>query len=67
MAHGIISTLSVAALGLLAARASDLFRIPLSRRNSCDEKSNGGGAWTFDGEAAQQKGAWLKVGREGTC
>jgi len=67
MTHGILSTLAIATLGLVAARASDLFRLPLFRRTPCDDTHSKGAAWSYDADAAQQTGGWLKVQRNGTC
>jgi hypothetical protein len=67
MTHSIISTLSVAALALFAARAGDSFRIPLFSRKPCDDTDSKGAAWEFRPEAPQQKAAWLKVQGHGTC
>ncbi len=68
MTHGIISTLSVAALAIFAARAGDSFRIPrFSRRNPCDDSHSKGAAWKYNADAAQQEGAWLRVQRHRTC
>ncbi|HEY1577144.1 MAG TPA: hypothetical protein VGF82_08750 [Terracidiphilus sp.] len=67
MTHGIISTLSIAAFGLLAARGADLFRSLRIRRKPCSEAPAGGGAWSYNPEAAPQKGGWLRVGPQGTC
>ena len=67
MTHGIVSTLSIAALALSVARASDLFRIPLFNRKPCDDTPSKGAAWKYKADAAQQKGAWLRVHRQGTC
>jgi len=59
MTHGIMSTISVAALGLFAARAADFFRIPASRRKECDKAPRRGGAWRFSAEATQQQRSWV--------
>ena len=67
MTHGILFTLSIAALGLFAARTGDLFRIPLFRRKPCDDTDSKGAAWSYKADAAQQEGAWLRVQRHGTC
>jgi len=67
MTHGILSTLSIAALGLFAARAADLFRIPSLRRKECDESAGRGGVWSYNADAPQQESAWLRVQRHGTC
>lgn len=67
MTHGIVSTLSIAALSLSVARASDLFRIPLFNRKPCDDAGSKGAAWSYKADAVQQTGAWLKVQRHGTC
>jgi hypothetical protein len=67
MTHSIISTLSVAALALFAARAGDSFRIPLFRGKPCDNTPSKGAAWKYEADAAQQERAWLRVHRQGTC
>jgi hypothetical protein len=68
MTQGIGSTLSIAALALFAARASDLFRrIPLFSRKPCDDIPSKGAAWKYKADAAQQERAWLRVHRHGTC
>lgn len=67
MTHGIVSTLSIAALALFAARAGDVFRIPLFRRKPCDGPPSKGAAWKYKSDAAQQERAWLRVQRHGTC
>jgi hypothetical protein len=67
MTHGIISTLSIAAVGLLASRISDLFRDPLKLRNPCEEPPAGGGAWSYNTESGRPKNGWLRVGPQGTC
>jgi len=67
MAHGIFSTLSIAALGLFAARAGDLLRLPFIRRNSCDNEQSISSVWSFNGDAAQSEKTWLNVQRHGTC
>lgn len=65
MIHGIISTLSVAAFGIFAAKAGDHLRVPVIRRKSCDDKQSS--VWSFKAEAAQSKKTWLNVQRQGTC
>ena len=67
MVHGILSTLSVAALGLFAARATEIFRLPLSHRSSCDDAQSKGSAWSYKSDAVQPERAWLRVTRHGTC
>lgn len=67
MTHGILSTLSIAAFGLIAARAGDLFRIPIFRRKPCDDTDSKGAAWSYKAGAVQPEGAWLRVQRHGTC
>lgn len=67
MTHGIISTLSIAAIGLLASRISDLFRDTLKRHKPCEETGSRGGAWSFDPEAGSQSSGWQRVGPQGTC
>jgi len=67
MIHGIVSTVSIAAISLFAARAGDLFRIPLFSRKPCDDTHSKGAAWRYKADAAQQEGAWLRVHRHGTC
>jgi hypothetical protein len=51
MVHGIISTLSIAAFGLLAARAGNLLRLPTFRRRSCDDAQAGSSVWNFNAGA----------------
>ena len=65
MIHGIISTLSIAAFGIFAAKAGDLLRLPVIRRKSCDDKQSS--VWSFKAEAAQSQKTWLNVQRQGTC
>jgi hypothetical protein len=67
MVHGILSTLSVAALGLFAARATEIFRIPLTRRPGCDDPQSKGSAWSYKSDAVQPERTWLRVTRHGTC
>lgn len=67
MTHGILFTLSIAAFGLFAARAGDLFRVPLFGRKPCDDTDSKGAAWSYKPDAAPPEGAWLKVQRRGTC
>ena len=67
MVHGIISTLAVAVFGLVAPRLGDLLQFPLTRKNNCEESNMRGGVWSYNAEAAQQEGAWLRVQRHGTC
>jgi hypothetical protein len=67
MVHGILSTLSVAALGMFAAKAADIFRSPLLRRPSCDDTQSRGSAWSYRSNAVQPERAWLRVTRHGTC
>lgn len=67
MTHGIISTLSVAVLGLLAARAGDLLRLPFLRRAACNDTQSISSVWRFDGDAAQSDKTWLNVQRDRTC
>lgn len=67
MTHGIVSTLSIAALALFAARTGDLFRIPLFSRKPCDDAHSKGAAWSYKADAAQQESAWLRVQRHGIC
>jgi hypothetical protein len=67
MTQGIISTLSVAALALFAARAADLFRVSRFSRKPCDDTHSTGAAWRYKADAAQQESAWLRVHRHGTC
>jgi hypothetical protein len=67
MTHGIVSTLSIAAVALFAARAGDLFRFPLFNRKPCDDSESKAPAWRYKADAAQQEGAWLRVHRHGTC
>ncbi|HXS77881.1 MAG TPA: hypothetical protein VN753_17020 [Terracidiphilus sp.] len=67
MTHSITSTLSIAALGILAARASDLLRIPFTRREPCDDIHAKGAAWSYKADAAQRQSTWLRVQRHGTC
>jgi hypothetical protein len=67
MTHSIISTLSVAAVALFAARAGDAFRTALFTRKPCDDTHSKGAAWSYKADAAQQEGAWLRVHRHGTC
>ena len=66
MTHGIVSTLSIAALAMFAARGGELFRISLFRK-PCYDTDSKGAAWKYKAGAAQQKGAWLRVHRHGTC
>lgn len=65
MTHIIVSTLSIAALALFAARAGDL--TSLFSRKPCDDTHSKGGAWEYKSDAAHQEGAWLRVHRHGTC
>jgi hypothetical protein len=67
MTHSIVSTLSIAALGLIVARAGDLFRSPQSSGKPCDDTHSQGVAWRYKADAVQQAGAWLRVQRHGTC
>jgi hypothetical protein len=67
MTQGILSTLTIAALGLIAAKAGDLLRIPLFRGTPCEDTHSKGAAWSYDANTAQQKGGWLRVQRNGTC
>jgi hypothetical protein len=67
MTHGIVSTLSIAALGLFAARTGDFFRIPWFSRKPCEDTQSKGSAWRYKADAAQQERAWLRVHRHGTC
>ena len=67
MTHSFISTLSIAAMALFAARAGDFFRGPLFSRKPCDDTRSKGAAWRYNADAAQQEGAWLRVQRHGTC
>ena len=67
MVHGIFSTLSIAAFGLLAARAGNLLRVPFARRKPCDNTKSGSSVWSFNAGAAQPEKTWLNVQRHGTC
>jgi hypothetical protein len=67
MAHGIISTLAVAIFGLVVARLGDLSKLSLARKKNCEESNERGGVWSYNAQAAQQQGAWLRVQRPGTC
>lgn len=67
MTHGIVSTLSIAAFGLLAARAGDLLRLPFLRRVACNDAQASSSVWRFDGDAAQSHKTWLNVQRDRTC
>jgi hypothetical protein len=65
MIHGILSTLSIAAFGLFAARAGDLLHIPF--RKTCDDTQANSSVWSFNADAAQPQKTWLNVQRHGTC
>lgn len=65
MVHGILSTLSIAAFGLFAAKAGDLLRLP--SRKSCDDTQPGSSVWSFNSDAAQSQKTWLNVQRHGSC
>ncbi|WP_109488199.1 hypothetical protein [Occallatibacter savannae] len=67
MVHSILSTLSVAAFGILAARAGDLLRRPSIRSKSCDDPQSTSSVWSYQAEAAQPEKTWLNVQRHGTC
>ena len=63
----ILSTLSVAALGLFGAKLGDRFRFPFIPRDPCDRTQSTGVVWSYKAEAAQQESAWRQVGPHGTC
>jgi hypothetical protein len=65
MTHTIFSTLSLATVGLFAARASELFRDTLIRLRPCDSEQSRGRVWSYNAEAARQQSAWLPVRRQG--
>lgn len=67
MTHGILSTLSIAVFGLVAARAGDIFRTSLFRRKPCDESHSKGAAWSYQADATQSQNTWLPVRPHGTC
>lgn len=67
MTHGILSTLSIAVFGILAARAGDRLYIPFVRRKPCDETSSKGAAWRYKAEAAQGERTWLPIRSDRTC
>jgi len=67
MTHGILFTLSIAALAMSVARAGDLFRIPLFNSKPCNDTHSKGSAWRYKADAVQQSSAWLRVQRHGTC
>lgn len=67
MIHGILSTLSIAAFGITAARASDLLRLSFLHRKSCEDSQSNSSVWSFNGDAAQSEKTWLNVQRHGTC
>ena len=67
MIHGIFSAIPVAALGLFAARAADLFRTPLIRRPGCDDAQQSTSVWSYKSDAVQPERSWVPVTRQGTC
>ncbi len=67
MIHGIVSTLSIAAFGVFAARAGNLLRLPFIRRKACDDARSAASVWSFNSDAAQPEKTWLNVQRHGTC
>jgi len=67
MAHGILSTLSIAAFGLFAARAGSLLSLPILRRGACDDAGSTSSVWSFNADASQSEKTWLNVQRHGTC
>lgn len=67
MTHGIISTLSITAFGLFAAKAGDLLRSTFVRRKPCDDTQPGSSVWRFNANASRSEKTWLNVQRHGTC
>jgi hypothetical protein len=67
MTHSILSTLSIAAFGLFAAKASDLLRLPFLRRKACSDSESKGAAWSYQADEATQQDTWVRVHSHGTC
>jgi hypothetical protein len=67
MTHSILSTLSIAAFGLFAARAGDLLRVPFFRRKPCDDATSKGAAWSYEADAVQSQNTWKPVRLYGSC
>ena len=65
--HGIVSTLSIVAFGLLAARAGDLLRVRFLPKSACDDAQSNSSVWRFDGDAARSEKTWLNVQRDRMC
>lgn len=61
MTDGFITTVAIAAIGLIAAKMGDALRKPIFGSKPCDETNASRVAWSFDPNASQQQDAWQRV------